>query len=378
VKVGENLKATTARGDDRVIRFAPVETSFRKFDLIPADVDSNPRDARSFYLVHQIVGEISTGSMNVYAEKLRIGFLSCAPPEFERRRAVVLRVRWFNVLHGCSVGSIGTGDKKQVNPAQAPASEAPAPEATASEAPATGALASETLAPQVCALTQNADRPIDIVFSLDISTTMVPVSAAVLNSINDFTNSLRNKKLDVLLGGVAFVDNVEATLVPTDPENFRNTVAAWYNYSSPVYPANLKRAHSRNGTLQEGGQAGIEQSLALLHAHGRAGAIKMIFHISDVVGFAGSNLWDFSTTQLASTIREALPNPGELLFYTSASSREIQLNGVRTVAREQMEELRRNAGNLPGSELDFPPTGQVLSNSLPESISNHVKKVCMK
>ena len=274
-------------------------------------------------------------------------------------------------------------NEKQVNVAQAraseaPASEAPASGAPASEAPASEAPASEALVHQVCALTQNSDRPIDIVFSLDISTSMAPVSAAVLNSISDFSNSLKNKNLDALLGGVAFVDNVEATLVPTDPENFRNTVAAWYNYSSPVYPANLKLAHSRNSTLQEGGQAGIEQSLALLDSHGRAGAIKMIFHISDVVSFAGSNLWDFSTTKLGLSIQGALKHPSELLFYTSVPSRQVELDRVKTVARTQMEELRRNAGNLPGSELDFPPTGSTLTNSLPESISNHVKKVCMK
>jgi hypothetical protein len=104
----------------------------------------------------------------------------------------------------------------------------------------------------------------------------------------------------------------------------------------------------------------------------------MIFHISDVVGFVGSNLWDFSTTKLGLSIQGALKHPSELLFYTSVPSRQVELDRVKTVARTQMEELRRNAGNLPGSELDFPPTGSTLTNSLPESISNHVKKVCMK
>jgi hypothetical protein len=253
-------------------------------------------------------------------------------------------------------------------------SNAEAPEATAPTPAGTAPTPDSAPTPQSCVVMASAERPVDVVFSLDISTTMGAVSKELVKNINLFAMSLKDKRVDVRLGGVAFVDKVEASFEPTDPETFRTKVASWYDYASKSYDPQLRKAHNLNHDYPEAGQAGIEKSLAVLRERGRPGAIKVIFHISDIAGFAGTNHFDFSTTQLGATMRAAVRFPGEVLFYTSVTN-NLSV-GKSGFALPQMVELRKNAGDMPGAELPWPVTADLLSKSLPEAISQHAETVC--
>jgi hypothetical protein len=228
-------------------------------------------------------------------------------------------------------------------------------------------------ASEVCKQELQQGQPIDIVFNLDVSTSMRETIATIKQNIRSFAESLGAQGIDARVGAVGYVDKPEVSIVPTDVSAFSARLATWTVMGDPA-----------NRDIQEGGQSGLGQSLYLLAELGRANALKAIIHISDAVSFAGTNPQDFTVDTMGTYLRAASAQMGSLLFFTSLPS-SLATVGNQTPAptlnfspRQQMEDLRSAAGNLYGEALPFPFSASVMTSRLPSSLASQISVQCQR
>jgi hypothetical protein len=198
--------------------------------------------------------------------------------------------------------------------------------------------------------------PLDVFFSIDVSTSMDSTLSAILSNVGEFSENLAQKGYLVRFGASGFVDYlVPNYLIPLgSSENFKSTLSKW------------RIQDLGNVDFQEGGQASIQKGLEVLRDSSSANAVKVLIHISDVVGFAAnSNHLDFSTDVLAKQFKEAKGALGNFLFFDSVPLSSL---GNLPKPKVQMAGLRKQA-ELAGSALDFPfASGALTSDDLPNLI----------
>lgn len=228
-----------------------------------------------------------------------------------------------------------------------------------------------------CTNRSDAGRPVDIVFNIDVSSSMNPYIAVIKNNVDRFVSTLGQKDADARVGAVGFVNRVEFSLEPTAIEHFRTTFGTWrtMDYGGDGL---------QNSDMQEAGQAGLEQSLFLLGARGRPNALKVLIHISDALAFAGTSRSDFSTSRLGEAMKATHLRYGPLLFFDSVPSTPGETGDpMRKVLtsfspQSQMNGLRLESGGLEGSSLGFPFRAEAMTGEIPDSIAQQFQSMCQQ
>lgn len=224
---------------------------------------------------------------------------------------------------------------------------------------------------QEVATTVSKQKPIDLVFNIDVSTSMGDSLATVKHNAQTFAQRLSANGIDVRFAAVGYVDKPETFIGFTTSDSFAKQIAGW------------TLIDAGNQDLQEAGQAGLEYALWLL-TQGRPGASKAIVHVSDAVSFAKENHSDLSVSALGSLFRSSLSSLGKILFYNStpavngAIGYPIGQHILPYSPQDQMEDFRSAAGGLPGRALPFPFSAHTLTEELPIEIETAIeqKVVC--
>lgn len=214
-------------------------------------------------------------------------------------------------------------------------------------------------------------KPMDLVFNIDVSTSMGASLETVKRNAQEFARKLSAKGIDVRFAAVGYVDKPETVIGFTTGDSFATQIASW------------TLIDAGNQDLQEAGQAGLEYALWLL-SQGRNGASKAIVHVSDAVSFAKEDHSDLSVSALGSLFRNAKSSLGNILFYNStlavngATGYPIGRQALPYSPRDQMENFRTAAGGLPGRALSFPFSAYTLTEELPIEIGTAIeqKVVC--
>lgn len=214
-------------------------------------------------------------------------------------------------------------------------------------------------------------KPMDLVFNIDVSTSMSTSLETVKLNAQEFATQLSERGIDVRFAAVGYVDHVETVIPFSTSSSFAAQIAGW------------GLIDGNNRDIQEAGQAGLEHALYFLTL-GRPGASKAIVHISDAVSFAKEDHDNLSVTDLASLFRNAQNTLGNIMFYNSTPTTygttgfPIGRQTLPYSPRDQMEELRSIAGGLAGQSLPFPFSAQTLTSDLPIEIETafEQKVVC--
>ena len=229
-------------------------------------------------------------------------------------------------------------------------------------------------APQpVCQNTTNTTtvtKPLDIVFSIDVSTSMGPYINVVKENVVQFATILSQKGIDVQFAALGFVDKPELSIDFTNATSFQSQISLW----KPIDAGNLD--------FQEGGQVNLEYSLLLLKNKARAASTKVVVHVSDAVIFAGTDHNNFSTTELGrsyAAAKSALGSQFQFFDSVPATAGTTGSGLLSTRAsfspRDQMNGFRANAGGLGGKSLAFPFAAATLTQELPSLIESKVETV---
>jgi hypothetical protein len=222
-----------------------------------------------------------------------------------------------------------------------------------------------------CSDSTTSQRPVDIVFSIDVSSSMDPYIAVVRDNVIAFVAALGQQGLDARVGAVGFVNAPAVSIEPTDVVDFQRVIATWRTIND-----------RSNKEMQEGGQLGMEHALFLLSSGGRQGAHKVVLHISDALAFAGNDPFDFSTDRLASVFRAAASQFGSLQLFDSVPAAKgttgDPMRQLQTVfsPQDQLRDLRSQAGISAGRSLPFPFAASALTLELPQDIGQQIASRC--
>lgn len=213
---------------------------------------------------------------------------------------------------------------------------------------------------------QAIKRPADIVFVIDVTSSMQGSLDAVKNGVERFARQLRQDKgWDARFAAIGFRDEVQRPIVPfTDEKSLSNVVSGWFADGGE--------------DPQEAGQSGLAAAIALLtqdlsSTPQRSNADKIILFIGDAIGFAlNGNHNDFSTSELEKVFNSApTALKGKLKFYHSTAATipicELQtpfgclrLSANSTLAANGQIKAFAKKMNLPGRGFDFPFTESIL------------------
>jgi hypothetical protein len=212
-----------------------------------------------------------------------------------------------------------------------------------------------------------APRAVDVVFNIDVSTSMNPYIQIVKENVIAFASALERQGLNARVAAVGFVDEPLQSIDFAHSSAFQSILSGW------------RTIENGNFDTQEGGQSSLGHALWMLSAPevgARAGAAKVIIHISDALAFAGENHNDFSVTQLSATFRAARSQFGSLLFFDSVPTTPgetgpwVTRKQVSLSPRMQMNDLRQQSQNLGGSPLQFPFSASAMTLDLPQGIQS--------
>jgi Mg-chelatase subunit ChlD len=221
----------------------------------------------------------------------------------------------------------------------------------------------------VTSSSSSGSRALDVVFNIDVSTSMNPYIDVVRENVIAFSEALSGMGADARIGAVGFVNAPLQSIDLTKSNAFRSAFSGW------------RTIENGNSDMQEGGQSSLEHALWMLSAPevgARAGAAKVIIHISDAVAFAGENHEDFSVTQLSAAFRTARSQFGSLLFFDSVPSSAGETGSpaakkrLSFSPRMQMNDLRTQSQNLGGSPLQFPFSASAMTLELPQGIQSGI------
>jgi Mg-chelatase subunit ChlD len=221
----------------------------------------------------------------------------------------------------------------------------------------------------VSSSSSSGSRALDVVFNIDVSTSMNPYIDVVRENVIAFSEALSGMGTDARIGAVGFVNAPLQSIDLTSSSAFRSAFSGW------------RTIENGNFDMQEGGQSSLEHALWMLSASevgARAGAAKVIIHISDAVAFAGENHEDFSVTQLSAAFRAARNQFGSLLFFDSVPSSAGETGSpaakkrLSFSPRMQMTDLRTQSQNLGGGPLQFPFSASAMTLELPQGIQSGI------
>lgn len=223
--------------------------------------------------------------------------------------------------------------------------------------------------PQQCGsgAAAGSNRALDVVFSIDVSTSMNPYIQVVKENVKSFAGALELEGINARVAAVGFVNAPLQTIDFTNSSAFQTTISGW------------RTIENGNIDMQEGGQSSLEHALWMLSAAevgARPGVAKAIIHISDAVAFAGENHEDFSVTKLAAAFRAARNQFGSLLFFDSVptsfgeSGPNLSRKRLSFSPRMQMNDLRQQSQNLGGGPIPFPFLASTMTIDLPQGIQS--------
>lgn len=222
--------------------------------------------------------------------------------------------------------------------------------------------------PRCTTETTSQKQLLDIVFNIDVSTSMNPVIDAVKANVSQFAQALALQSRDVRIASVGFVDQPVLSIGFTDPDTFRTKVAKWNTLDLG------------NRSFQEGGQESLEHALWMFGEYGRPGASYVLVHISDAIIFAPGDQTDFSTENLGLLFGKLKNQFHELAFFDSVPSSPGRVGpnqAIELSPRDQITSLRSHAGGLLGESLAFPFNADSLTTELPNLINKTItKEVC--
>lgn len=204
-----------------------------------------------------------------------------------------------------------------------------------------------------------ASSPTDIVFVLDVSTTMTSHLNTVKSGVAQLVTALSASGVNARFGAVSYVDEVVQRIPLSDAGTFTAQIQPWtvLDLGNLDYP--------------EGGQSGIRAGMALL-AQG-TGQQKALLLVTDAISFSSSaSRMDFTTMALGAEMRAQMIGPMSALRFFH-SSPEVPPQGtyggnLPPTVRAQYERLRADASNIPGRALPFPFTSAVLLGDFQSSI----------
>jgi hypothetical protein len=217
-----------------------------------------------------------------------------------------------------------------------------------------------------------APRAVDVVFNIDVSTSMNPYIQVVKENVIAFAAALERQGHNARVAAVGFVDEPLQSIDFAPSSAFQSILSGW------------RTIENGNFDTQEGGQSSLEHALWMLSAPevgARPGAAKVIIHISDALAFAGENHDDFSVTQLSSTFRAARSQFGSLLFFDAVPTSAGETGPwatrkrVSLTPRMQMNDLRQQTQNLAGGPLPFPFAASSMTVDLPMGIQTSLAQL---
>jgi hypothetical protein len=217
-----------------------------------------------------------------------------------------------------------------------------------------------------------APRAVDVVFNIDVSTSMNPYIQVVKENVIAFAAALERQGHNARVAAVGFVDEPLQSIDFAPSSAFQSILSGW------------RTIENGNFDTQEGGQSSLEHALWMLSAPevgARPGAAKVIIHISDALAFAGENHDDFSVAQLSAAFRAARSQFGSLLFFDAVPTSAGETGPwatrkrVSLTPRMQMNDLRQQTQNLAGGPLSFPFAASSMTIDLPMGIQTSLAQL---
>ncbi len=210
--------------------------------------------------------------------------------------------------------------------------------------------------------------PVDIVFVIDVSSSMTPHIETIRQNIAQFVSNLTQRGWDARFAGIGYSESIRMSTGFLDGNSFQSQVANW-------------RTNDDNGNtdLQENGTLGLNSALDLFAQDSashpaRAPVDKVILFVSDAMTHDGfvtdaTTRWHggFGTAKIANRMNTLRGStlPG-LKFYYSTPDTFARVNDpvypttLTYTIRSQYQQLA-SASQLPGKALNFPFTKDVFT-----------------